>query len=91
MSGEQRPHGLKGTLEMMMILKVLMMLPSIESETDVDVCDTIGESNVSLFAFRQGWQGLPTCLFTKLLICRFISDYQETEPHISIVSNQKYF
>ena len=86
MSGEQRPHGLKGTLEMMMILKVLMMLPSIESETDVDVCDTIGESNVSLFAFRQGWQGLPTCLLTKLLISRFISDYQKTElDHISVL------
>ena len=90
MSGEQRPHGLKGTLElmMMMILKVMMMLPaaSIESDTDVDVCDTIGESNVSLFAFRQGWQGLPTCLFTKLLICRFISDYHETGlDHISVL------
>ena len=73
---------------MMMILKVMMMMPaaSIESDTDVDVCDTIGESYVGLFAFRQGWQGRATCLLTKLLISRFISDYHETGlDHISVL------
>ena len=53
---------------MMMILKVMMMMPaaSIESDTDVDVCNTIGELNVKSFCLQAGLAVFTNLPFNKV-------------------------